>query len=93
MFQWSAEATDAAKVAAADGLRALPQQIPTVRDYRFGPDAGLADSNWDFVLVADFDDEAGYLTYRDHPAHQAVIADVLQPIVAQRAGVQYRFDR
>ena len=93
MFQWTADATDAAKVAAADALTALPPQIPTVRDYRFGPDAGLADSNWDFVLVADFDDEAGYLTYRDHPAHQAVIADVLQPMIAQRAGVQYRFDR
>ena len=93
MFQWTAEATDAAKVAAAAALAALPPQIPTVRDYRFGPDAGLAGTNWDFVVVADFDDEAAYLTYRDHPAHQAVIADVLQPMIAQRAGVQYRFDR
>lgn len=92
IFQWTAEATDAAKRAAADALNALAQQVPSVRDYRFGPDAGLADANWDFVVVADFDDEAGYTTYRDHPAHRALIADVLQPIVAQRAGVQYRLD-
>ena len=93
MFQWAAETTDAAKVAAVDALTALGPQIPTVRDYRFGPDAGLADANWDFVLVADFDDEAGYLTYRDHPAHRALIADVLQPMIERRAGVQYRLDR
>lgn len=92
MFQWTAEATDAAKHAVADALTALGRQVPTVRDYRFGPDAGLADPNWDFVVVADFDDEAGYITYRDHPAHRALIVDVLQPLVAQRAGIQYRLD-
>ncbi len=79
-----------AKAAAADALTALGRQVPTVRSYQFGPDAELADNNWDFVVVADFDDEAGYLTYRDHPAHQALIADLLQPIVAHRAGIQYQ---
>ena len=93
MFQWKPEATSAAQAAAADALTELGQQIDVVRNYQFGPDAGLAGANWDFVLVADFDDEAGYLTYRDHPAHQALIADMLAPIVAQRAGVQYRLDR
>ncbi len=92
MFRWTPDASDAAKTAASDALTALGRQVPTVRSYRFGPDAGLADTNWDFVVVADFDDEAGYLIYRDHPAHQALITDVLQPIVAQRAGVQYQTD-
>lgn len=92
MFRWKPEATDAAKGAAADALTALGQQVPTVREYRFGTDAGLADGNWDFVVVADFDDEAGYLTYRDHPDHRALVADVLQPLIAERAGVQYRLD-
>ena len=92
MFRWRPEATAAAKAAAADALTALGLSVPTVREYRFGPDAGLADANWDFVVVADFDDEAGYLTYRDHPAHQTLITDVLAPIVEQRAGVQYRLD-
>lgn len=92
MFQWTAEATDAAKAAASDALATLGRKIPTVRDYRFGPDAGLADANWDFVVVADFDDKAGYVTYRDHPDHQALITELLQPIVAQRAGVQYHLD-
>ena len=92
MFQWTAEATGDAKAGAARALTELGQQIDVVRAYRFGPDAGLADANWDFVVVADFDDEAGYLTYRDHPTHQALITEVLAPIVAQRAGVQYHHD-
>lgn len=92
MFRWTPETTDAAKAAVSLGLAALPEQIDTLRDYRFGPDAGLAEGNWDFAIVADFDDEAGYFTYRDHEAHPALIVDVLRPIIAARAAVQHTVD-
>lgn len=92
MFRWTPDATDEAKAAAAAGLAELPDEIDTLRRYHFGPDGGLADGNWDFVVVADFDDEAGYLTYRDHDTHQALIAESLRPIIADRAAVQYVVD-
>ncbi len=92
MFQLKPEATDAERVAISSGLAALPAAIDAIRAYRFGPDAGLAPDNWDFVVVADFDDEAGYLVYRDHPAHQAVIADAIKPAISARAAVQYSAD-
>jgi hypothetical protein len=40
-------------------------------------------------VVADFDDAGGYLVYRDHPAHRAVVEQYVTPIVAERAAVQY----
>ena len=40
-------------------------------------------------MVADFDDADGYRVYRDHPAHVAVIAERIRPILAGRAAVQY----
>ena len=43
-------------------------------------------------MVADFDDEAGYLTYRDHPDHQRFIAELITGKVSERAAVQYRTD-
>lgn len=89
MFRWTADAGDEAKAAVTAGLGQLPGAIDTIRAYRFGPDAGLAEGNFDYAVVADFDDEAGYLVYRDHHAHQQLIADHIAPIVAERAAVQH----
>ncbi|MFG1945598.1 Dabb family protein [Nonomuraea sp. NPDC048826] len=91
LFTWSAEATEEQKAAVAAELSELPGQIPQIRSYRFGPDAGINAGNYDFAVVADFDDEAGYVVYRDHPAHQAVIADHIKPILGTRAAVQFAF--
>lgn len=88
MFRWNDAADAAAKQAVADGLAALPGQISELLDYRYGPDAGLAEGNWDFAVVADFADQAGYEVYCDHQAHRAVIAELIRPLVAQRAAVQ-----
>jgi Stress responsive A/B Barrel Domain len=45
--------------------------------------------NFDFAVVADFEDAASYLAYRDHPAHRAVINECITPIRQDRASVQY----
>jgi hypothetical protein len=39
--------------------------------------------------VADFDDAQSYLAYRNHPAHRAIVEQVISPITRQRVGVQY----
>lgn len=64
--------------------------LPMVRGYQFGPDAGLAEGNFDYVLVADFDDRAGYEAYAVDPTHQAVLTGHLRPNIAERAAVQYQ---
>jgi hypothetical protein len=89
VFRWTEQTTDAQKKALSDGLAKLPAEIDAIRAYRFGPDAGMGSGNYDFAVVADFDDSAGYVTYRDHPAHQAVVKDLVAPILAERAAVQY----
>ena len=70
-------------------LRGLPALIPELRSYVVGRDAGLADDNATIAVVADFDDEAGYLTYRDHPEHQRVIAEEIRPVLVGRTAVQH----
>lgn len=88
MFRFK-EGTPAATVAeiraALDGLRNLPM----VRRYEFGADAGLAEGNFDFALIADFDDRAGYEAYATDPAHVAVLSGQLRPNIAERSAVQY----
>ena len=92
MFRWAPDATAEARAAVAEGLTALPESIEVIRRYHHGADAGLADGNWDYVVVADFDDEAAYLEYRDHDVHQALIAERIRPIVAERVAVQYEVE-
>ena len=41
------------------------------------------------VVVADFAGKDGYLAYRDHPAHRAVVEEFIAPIAAERAAIQY----
>jgi len=90
MFSWSGKPTEAQLQAIAGELGQMPDRIDVIRRYQFGPDAGINPGNCDFVVVADFDDAAGYLAYRDHPAHRKFIEDYLNPIVARRSAVQYQ---
>ncbi|HEY7147293.1 MAG TPA: Dabb family protein [Streptosporangiaceae bacterium] len=89
LFAWTAEATQAQRQQVADELSALPPLMKGLVSYRIGADAGLVDGNADFAVVADFEDAASYLAYRDHPAHQAVISEFIRPIAAQRMSLQY----
>ena len=91
MIRWADSATDEQKQAVRDGLAALPEQIPDIRSYRFGDDAGLAEDNYDFVLVADFDDRDSFRAYWEHPAHQKFVADVWRGAISARAAVQHEW--
>ena len=89
MFSWNAT-VDAAHVRAVteqlDALRAL---IPEIATYQHGPDAGINSGNFDYVVVGDFANVDDYLIYRDHPDHQAFIANCIAGRLSSRSAVQY----
>lgn len=91
MVRFTEEATDDQKQALREGLATMPEQISEIRAYRFGDDAGLSPENFDFVVVADFEHQDDFVAYRDNPAHQKLVADLLRPIVAERAAVQHEW--
>ncbi len=92
VFNWRAEASEEAVEALADGLAALPGQVPDILAYTFGPDLGLADDHPDYGLVADFTDVEAFRRYAQHPAHRRLIDDLLKPIVASRHAIQIEVD-
>ncbi len=91
LFTWAEGTTDAQKATVAAELGKLTEIIPEIRAYALGADAGVNPGNHEFAVVADFDSADDYLVYRDHPAHQAVIAEHIKPILASRAAVQFAF--
>ena len=91
MFRWTPEATEEQKQRVAAELSRLPSLLPVLRAYHMGADLGINEGNFEWAAVADFDDLEGYLTYRDHPEHRAIIAGFIRPIMAERAAIQYEF--
>jgi Stress responsive A/B Barrel Domain len=89
LFAWIPEATDYQKQQVVEELRALPPLLNGLCAYHVGPDAGIIEGNFDFAVVADFEDAESYLAYRNHPAHRAVVDQVTAPITKERVSVQY----
>ena len=91
LFKWTAETTAEQQQAVATELRRFAPTVPSVRSYLCGTDAGLVEGNFDFAVIADFDDEAGYFAYRDHPVHREISAKTIAPILVQRVSVQFTY--
>jgi hypothetical protein len=89
MFRWKDDVTSEHIEAVSAGLDDLVSTIDEIKSYRHGPDAGLSDQNFDYVVVGDFDSVADYEVYRDHPVHQELIANLIAGRLAGRAAVQY----
>jgi stress responsive alpha/beta barrel protein len=64
-----------------EALRELPRQISSIREYEVG--------NATIAVMARFDNEAGYIEYRDHPAHRAVIDKLISPVRQGRSAIQF----
>lgn len=89
LFRFNAGTTDEQIEDFGAGLAALPTRIAQIRSYRFGPALRLVGTSWDYALVAEFDSAEDFVAYRDHPDHQAFIAERVEPLVAERASVQF----
>lgn len=58
---------------AADMLRSLQGQIPTLRTLEVGVDDLAQDRSSQLCLITRFDDRDGYLAYHNHPIHQDLL--------------------
>jgi Stress responsive A/B Barrel Domain len=80
LFRWTEEATEEQKQRVAAEIARLPSLVPSWRAFHIGSDLGINPGNFDFAVAADFDDADGYLAYRDHPEHRAMISQFILPV-------------
>lgn len=90
-FRWDEQMTEEMERQFTAELTALAPKLPGLRSYQAGPDLKLVDGNFDFAVVAEFDDTESYVGYRDHPEHQAIIARYSKPHATSRAAVQFEY--
>jgi hypothetical protein len=90
LFTWDDAMTKEMEGQFAAELTALAPTMAGLRSYQAGPDAGIIEGNFDFAVVADFDDAESYLAYRDNAKHQDIIGRLSRPHTKSRASVQYQ---
>lgn len=92
LFRWKEGVSPDHVVAARRALAELPDLIPQIKSYSFGPNLGINPGTYDFAVVAEFDSADDYLVYRDHPDHKAFIAAYTADFVSERAAIQFPID-
>ena len=89
MFRFVEGTTDAQIGQVAAGLSQMSTEIASIRAYSHGRDLKLGSDRYDYAIVADFDDLEGWREYDEHPLHNKLRADVIRPLITERAWVQF----
>ena len=87
-FRWKESVSGEQVARFVDMLGGLPAAIPELRRYDFGPDAGVVEGNFDFAVVAEFDDRAAWTAYMQNPEHRRAI-EYVRTLYDERSAVQF----
>lgn len=93
LFRWKPGTSERDVESLERALAGMPKLCPSIRRYRFGRNLALQEGNFDFAVVADFDDAAGWREYWSNDAHQRLIAERVRPITQERAALQLALER
>jgi len=88
LFNWKEGTTPAQIEALNQATAALRTAVPELKGMHFGADAGLRAGNAHWGLAALFADADGWRAYQEHPAHKALLADHIVPLLASRSAMQ-----
>ncbi len=89
-FRWKPDTTSEQVSAVSTALATLPALVPSISTYRFGSDLGTNGSaNMDFAIVATFASLADWRLYNEDPDHDRIRREIIGPMVAERASVQF----
>jgi hypothetical protein len=89
-FRWKPGVPAGHGAAVQAQLMEFATSLAEVRSYRCGPDVDVSEMvNFDFALVAEFDNIDDWKVYDKHPRHQEIRAGQMSQWIAERASVQF----
>lgn len=89
LFRWQPGTTDEQVTEVTGALRALASTLRGVRSYACGAGLGLFPFSSDYGVVAAFEDRSAYDEYMASAEHDRIRAELIAPIIAERAGIQF----
>ena len=69
-------------------INTLPAIIPQVKSLKAGADVLHTPTSYDFGLVGEFENQADFLIYRDHPEHIKV-AQLISNLTTDRVSLDF----
>lgn len=69
-------------------INMLPAIIPQVKSLKAGADVLHTPTSYDFGLVGEFENQADFLIYRDHPEHVKV-ARFISDLTSDRVSIDF----
>jgi hypothetical protein len=88
-FRWKSDVTQADVASLCDQLRNLAPQVPGLREFQFGIDAGLRPGTGDFGIVAVMGTTEDLQAYMEHPEHKKIVREWTDRMSAARIPVQF----
>ncbi len=88
MLTLTETATAGDRAAIATGLTGLVGQIDGLVSAKVATDLGLTEGNAGVVFILEFASEQAWREYGAHPAHKAVIASAIAPVLQAKAFIQ-----
>jgi hypothetical protein len=89
LFRWKPEATPAQTATVKPALDALGQTLTGVVSYQCGPGLGLSETSYDFGVIGIFESRTAWDAYMADAEHDRIRSELILPIVAERAGIQF----
>lgn len=89
LFRWQPGVTPEQLAPIAPALQALAATLDGVVSYGCGPGMGLSETSYDFGVVAVFEGKPAWDAYMANAEHDRIRAELIVPIVAERAGIQF----
>jgi hypothetical protein len=89
LFKWREDAAPGDIARAIQGLKNLKNDIPGIVDLTVGDNFSNRSQGFQCGLVVRFEDRRALEEYGPHPAHQAVVQNLLAPIRVDIIAVDY----
>jgi hypothetical protein len=89
LFRWQPGTTVEHTDRITSALRSLAATLGGLRSYECGTGLGLAPTSYDFAVVAAFEDRAAWDAYMADAEHDRIRAELITPVVTERAGIQF----
>ncbi|MEA5499378.1 Dabb family protein [Limnoraphis robusta Tam1] len=89
LFKWKEDATPEAICSTMEGLKELKAKIPGIIDLSCGENFSERSQGFQHGLVVKFTDKSALEAYTPHPDHQAVVQNLIKPILADILAVDY----
>jgi hypothetical protein len=89
LFQWKDTATPKQIEAVLEGLKGLQDKIPDILALSCGENFSDRAQGFQHGLVVRFRDRESLEAYQPHPAHQEVVQNLIQPILAGILAMDY----